>query len=192
MHHAGEDADVQALSSNTAQLLKDPFTQDWLFEPVRSLDCGHRYSKAEVSNFLKQKHLAFERSQRRPDDEFVFSQDFRFSCQWAGCRHKISMASLVPDPEAVREVARAKAKIEQQKNQAAGGAGSSAAAAAAPAGARRKRGTVKEEKGTAEAAGTSFDFTQQDEMEDEAAGAAAPAAAAAASSSPGRRASARR
>lgn len=189
VHHSGEDRgdsdDVQAVSANSSIGLKDPFTSDWLEQPVRAPECGHRYSRAALEASLQQAHKSAELRRRVPESDIVFSADFRMACQWPGCKKQISLASMVADPEAVRLVARA--KMDEQRNQlSAGGAGSSSAAAAAAAasGARRKRGTVKEEKG----AGGSFDLTQQDEMDDEP-GAAAPAAAhaAAAASSPARR-----
>lgn len=165
----GEDDDDSCVAVGAAPLqLKCPFTTDWLEDPVRSRTCGHRFSRAPVTAYLLGRQganpaFAAATAAGRVDPSMAAP------CQQAGCRQMISLAVLMDDPAAARDVA--KARAEERRQEAAGDAAIASAAAAAAA-RKRRRGTVKHEAGADD--GAVNDLTQQEEEPGAAAAAAAP------------------
>lgn len=172
---AGDD-DIVALSSGGGVLtLTDPFTKTLLEDPVRARQCGHRFSRQSITQFLQRKFAA-SRAAAASGALAVLDPAFAAPCQVAGCSKQVSLDSLVPDAAAARAIARMQAEERrQQRELEAAGADAAAAndarveAAAAAAAkraresAKRKRGTVKQEPEEQEGGPAVNDLTQQQE-----------------------------
>jgi hypothetical protein len=184
------DDDVVTVGSGelTAVDLLDPFTKTALVDPVRARQCGHRFSRDSVTQFLLRR---FRASGAPGAASGALDPAFEAPCQAAGCSKRISLDTLLPDTNAVRALARIAAEEKRRARDLADSAGGAAAAAAAASDARvaaaaqaaakrareaakRKRGTVKQEAAGAEddedeamMAGAVNDLTQQPDGDEE-------------------------
>jgi hypothetical protein len=190
---AGGDGDDDVVTVGSGELtavdLLDPFTKTALVDPVRARQCGHRFSRDSVTQFLLRR---FRASGAPGAASGALDPAFEAPCQAAGCSKRISLETLLPDTNAVRALARIAAEEKRRVRELADSAGGAAAAATAASDARvavaaqaaakrareaakRKRGTVKQEEAGGEGdddedeamAGAVNDLTQQPDGDDE-------------------------
>lgn len=158
----GEDDEVVTVDSGalTAADLIDPFTKGPLEDPLRARQCGHRFSRLSITQFLERR---FRWSGLPGAVAGPLDPAFEATCQAAGCRKMLCLNSLIPDAAAARAVARMQADERRQARAAAAAGGGDAAQAASDArvaaaaaqaaakrardAAKRKRGTIKQEPG---------------------------------------------
>ncbi|KAK9897368.1 hypothetical protein P389DRAFT_169134 [Cystobasidium minutum MCA 4210] len=99
-----ESDDEEIEVQGAAQNYKDPITFGWLTKPVRSNACKHVYSRASITEHIRQSH-----------------NKTSAACPVAGCNKIVILAALEDDPQLERRVQQHIRRLGEQQDRASGG-----------------------------------------------------------------------
>ncbi|KAJ2511393.1 hypothetical protein GGI11_005127 [Coemansia sp. RSA 2049] len=92
----GEDEDEDLVISGARLTCRCPLTATWLIDPVTSKACGHSFSKAAITDYVR-------------------SKGGSCVCPSVGCRSTVGLRDLFPDKVLERKVANRLRRLEEEE-----------------------------------------------------------------------------